>query len=195
MNKSTPLNQLPNSPQSSSSPQFVNDQHRHIVNQAQNAVQNFTLPTNTQLGEEYSRDEDTTIQETLMQLNGSDISQAPMLSTHQHRPTQMHVQTLPQPLPSPSQTYSQQQQQHYPQPIPPMQTVYNDRWWSSLGEIDELKIVGLVILVSFVVTLLPIDHMLATYVPVMLSSMPYSDTMMRSIVCGIIFYVSKALLM
>ena len=66
--KSTPLSQLP-SPQQAPNSQFVNEQHRQIVAQAQVAAQNFTMPQTTSGG--VSSTEDADIQEALALVTGA----------------------------------------------------------------------------------------------------------------------------
>jgi Tfp pilus assembly protein FimV len=54
--------------------QYVNDQHRQIVAQAQSAAQNFTIPASTSSGRgvsDLNPDDDATIQETLNIVNGT----------------------------------------------------------------------------------------------------------------------------
>ena len=66
MNKSTPLSQLPSTP---SQGNFVNDQQRQMITQAQQAIQTSTFPQNTQISSDIVNDDDPTIQEVLNQFN------------------------------------------------------------------------------------------------------------------------------
>jgi len=65
--KSTPINQLP---MSNGQNTFVNEQQRHMVLQAQNAINNMSLPQNTQISSDVVNEDDTTIQDVLNQING-----------------------------------------------------------------------------------------------------------------------------
>lgn len=205
MSKSTPLNQLPTSPQQLQNqvpnPHFVNDHQHHIVTQAQNAVSTFAMPTNTQqqLGDEYMQDNDTTIQETLMLLKDSDMH--PTISNQMQSNTVQH-QRQQNPMPHQNQAPQSSGSTHSPPQVyayPPSGHVYthspaSDRWWSFMGEINDLKMVGLVMFVSIFVSLLPLEYIMITYVPVMLSSLPYSEIVTKAILAGLSFYITKALI-
>lgn len=67
MNKSTPINQLPAMGHHG---QFVNEQQRQMVMQAQSAVNAIPMPQNTQVSNDVGNDDDATIQEVLNQING-----------------------------------------------------------------------------------------------------------------------------
>lgn len=221
-NKSTPLTQLPNSAQSQQ-PQYVNDQHRQLIAQAHTAAQNFTMPVNTQLGGDYSRDEDATIQETLMHLNGSDsppssngvIQQLPPLQSlpslpapslsslhHYQPPSQSQSQSMPMtmsmampiPVPAPLAHLNTSSAHTNAQQLNNGGMANSDPWWSFLGESSELKLVGLVILITLLLTLIPIERLINEYLPSMISKLPYSNIVGRAISAGVMFYVSQALL-
>jgi hypothetical protein len=65
--KSTPINQLP---MSNGQNTFVNEQQRQMVLQAQNAINNMSLPQNTQTSSDIVNEDDATIQDVLNQING-----------------------------------------------------------------------------------------------------------------------------
>lgn len=212
MNKSTPLTQLPTSQSQQQQPQFVNDQHRQLITQAHTAAQNFTMPVNTQLGGDYSREEDATIQETLMHLNGSDssahptsaIQQLPPLSqpSSSHTPSAMPTpMSAPLPMPMPMSS-------PMPMPMPtsgnmsmPM-TSYAyphanqalEPWWSFMGDSAELKLVAIVILITLALSLVPFERLVVDYLPSMISKLPYSEVVGRALAAGALFYVSQAVL-
>lgn len=222
--KSTPLNLLPNSQQLSNpqqpqpshpSNQYLSDHNRQLA-----AVQNFTMPVNTQLGGEYSRDEDATIQETLMHLNGSDgghvpaINQlAPLGSMQQPVPVPGQQQQAPsaQPLsPSPqvhSHTqYAQPQSDphadvtrgapipspgHYPyHPAPAQQTA----WLSMLGDSDDCKLALLVTLITIGLTIVPFDRLVREYLPSGIADFPYIEIACKACAAGVLFYVLRAII-
>lgn len=100
--KSTPIHQLPPFQQHQQQQQstFINDQHRQIVSQAQDAVSNFSLPTNSQMQSDMQED-DVTIREVLQQIGGASAQQQPPSAVPQHPP----------PQPPPQMVAVQQQQQ------------------------------------------------------------------------------------
>lgn len=82
MNKSTPLNQLPTLGHHG---QFVNEQQKQMVMQAQSAVGSLPIPQNTQISNDATNDDDATIQEVLNQINGGNggAVDEEMMSQHQ----------------------------------------------------------------------------------------------------------------
>lgn len=253
MNKSTPINQLPSSsPQglggsgqnmgqsqgqsqgSAPQGQFINDQHRHLIAQAHTAAQNFTVPVNTQLGGEYARDEDTTIQETLRQLNNPDshtqiIQQLPPIpplsvaSTISQSYGQSPVRgpdpstSQGQSIPIFSQPQSETthfdpnmmqsgfngmasqhlQQQHMRAPsaqFAASQDSSTGMWWF-LGDLEDLKLAGVVAFLSLALALLPLSKAVQAYLPSILSEMPHADMIARAILTGIVFYITRGFLL
>lgn len=93
MNKSTPINQLPNAMQQTNT--FVNDQQKQMITNAQQAINNIAMPQNTQMPQDIVNDDDATIQEVLNQINSS--------SSHQQAPPSMQhmaqMQQVPQQMP------------------------------------------------------------------------------------------------
>jgi flagellar motor protein MotB len=105
--KSTPLSQLPQSQPQNPNSQFVNDQHRQIVAQAQVAAQNFTMPQATTGS--VSSTEDADIQEALALVNGSAPSSDYALPQQQQQQPQQQQQQ--QMLQHQQQQEMQQQQE------------------------------------------------------------------------------------
>lgn len=207
--KSTPLTQLPNPPsqQQMQTPQpqqhqYVNDQHRQLITQAHTAAQNFTMPVNTQLGGEYTRDEDATIQETLSHLNGDSqtIQQLPPLQQlPQSPPVTSATFTPPPPHPpmtAPAPMASSGSMSNLPQPAQMQYSATSpstEVWWSFIGN-SELKLVAIVVIITILISILPVEHFLNEYLPSFILRLPYADVIGRSLVAGIMFYVLQALL-
>lgn len=205
-NKSTPLNLLPNAQQQLQPQQFGG------------AAQNFSSPINTQLlGGDYSRDEDATIQETLMQLNGSEsINQLPPLQAiaggqgSTGTPVAAGANAIRSvPITGMSPTQGQGQAQGQGQGNGTMTGTgmgfqapyYNNNasssssnWWSVFGELDDLKLVALVVLITIALTLVPMDCLVQQYLPSILARLPYAETASRALLAGVMFYVLRAVL-
>lgn len=228
MNKSTPINLLPSAQQSGGQApgqgqgQFINEQHRNLIAQAHNAAQNFTVPINTQLGGEYARDEDTTIQETLRHLNNSEpskpkIQQLPPIQAMsspiiQAQPqTQTHMQHQGQGQAYAPPTSSNQMQSMYGSPNiqgmdmfgtnqagPNMShsTVQESSgmWWF-LGDLEDLKLAGVVVFLTLALAMLPISKAVQMYLPSALGTLPNADLVTRAILTGIVFYVTRGFLL
>lgn len=207
-NKSTPLNLLPNAQQQLQPQQFAG------------AAQNFAPPINTQLlGGDYSRDEDATIQETLMQLNGSEpINQLPPLQAigsgvggGPNSGPNGGVNTAapaPGPGPGPSTVNGPGPGSGTGTGMGFQTPYYNNNnsnsnfniapnssnWWSMFGEIDDLKLAALVVVITIALTLVPIDRLVSLYLPSVLARLPYAETASRAVLAGVMFYVLRALL-
>lgn len=211
-NKSTPLAQLPSSQQQQQlqTPpnNFVNDQHRQLVTQAHSAVQNFVMPVNTQLGGEYSKDEDAVIQDTLMHLNGvSDSAPPPIIK--QLAPLQSQTElNYPSPVnaplnqgpasPSPAASSSPGVAQNSQDML---NTSFNHSqhapvlsWWSCVGDNDDLKMALLVALITVALCVLPIDRLIQEYVPYAISQITYVDLFGKASIAAVTFYILRAFL-
>lgn len=118
MSKSTPLTQLPATQQPH---QFVNEQQKHMVTQAQQATQSFALPQNTQSSNDVHVDDDATIQEVLNELNIKSMDNVPSTPQPQQqmpiRQQEQQQQQLQQ-----QQLQQQQQQQYEIEPAEPVYT-------------------------------------------------------------------------
>lgn len=68
-------------------------------------------------------------------------------------------------------------------------------WWSFLGEMDELKLAGLVVFVTLVLAVVPVDRLIRDYLPNVFTKLPYTDILGRAILAGVMFYVLRALLL
>ena len=211
--KSTPLSQLP-SPQQAPNSQFVNEQHRQIVAQAQVAAQNFTMPQTTSGG--VSSTEDADIQEALALVTGAvpasseaqgpqqqqqqqqmmqqqqELAELNALRQQQHAAMQAQMQLQAQ-----MQQLQQQQQQQQIQQQPPQQQshAHVPRAGASaspfsLPDTDEIRLVLLGISTFILVTLLPMSDLLARFIPA-LEGIPYSDVLVRALLLGIALFVGQ----
>lgn len=210
MNKSTPLNQLPAMGGQNT---FVNDQQRHMVMQAQNAVNALPMPQNTQMSSELPNDDDATIQEVLNQIHGGggNASQSmdtmdssvpsksmpvmpPQLMNQQITPNMMPqpiVQSPPQPAFDP---YSQMYTGQYPsQPQPIVDPLQNSTDGSVLGFIgsiaEDFKFGAFIFLLFIVVHFIPIDKFLMKYFA--LDKIPYYDVILKATVAFVAVIVFR----
>ena len=217
--KSTPLSQLPSPQQQAPNSQFVNEQHRQIVAQAQVAAQNFTMPQTTSGG--VSSTEDADIQEALALVTGAvpasseaqgqgPHQQQQMMQQHQHQQQQQELAELnalrqqqhaamqaQMQLQAQMQQLQQQQQQQQIQQQPPQQQspAHAPRSGASaspfsLPDTDEIRLVLLGISTFILVTLLPMSDLLARFIPA-LEGIPYSDVLVRALLLGIALFVGQ----
>ena len=212
--KSTPLSQLPSPQQQAPNSQFVNEQHRQIVAQAQVAAQNFTMPQTTSGG--VSSTEDADIQEALALVTGAvpasseaqgpqqqqqqqqmmqqqqELAELNALRQQQHAAMQAQMQLQAQ-----MQQLQQHQQQQQIQQQPPQQQshAHVPRAGASaspfsLPDTDEIRLVLLGISTFILVTLLPMADLLARFIPA-LEGIPYSDVLVRALLLGIALFVGQ----
>lgn len=188
MSKSTPLNQLP---ATNTVPSFVNDQQRTFVSNAQQAAQQFSLPQSAQLSNDVVADDDTTIQEVLNQLNAGNmnsqdqdpdaavqesyVSDAPMMYQQQQQQPMMMMGApqLPQKMamvaPASAASY-----------LPA--AILNDR---------DLKNAIVAMIAFVIVSLLPIERFVYAYISI--DKIPYSNLIVKAVLCGVVVYVIKKL--
>lgn len=204
MQKSTPLSSLPNmhlqqptthvSP--SNPPQFVNDQQRRIVTQAQHASQSFTLPQNTQHSNDIMNEDNATIQDALEALN-RDTSASPQATNH---PSQQEIDDYmlsmqheqQQPIaynPDISDLLQSQQQLHVHSPggeVDMKSKLIND----ILSWNDELKIALFGTAIFVFVHAFPIEKYIYKYVS--LDKIPNSNMVIKAVIMFIgILVVAK----
>jgi hypothetical protein len=195
MNKSTPISQLPNTQN------FVNDQQRSMVTQAQQAIQNSTFPQNTQLSPDITNDDDPTIQEVLNQFNNNDQSQllaqaqaqaqAQLLAQAQAQ-SQAQMQMQAQAQDQANQLYSQMQAQAQvqnniiPQIIPPSSTILGGYITNFTNDI---KLVIAIFILYIVIEFLPIETVLGKYIAI--DKIPYHKVLLRALLFAGLFIVLK----
>lgn len=207
MNKSTPINQLPAVSQQN---MFVNDQQRHIVTQAQQAIGNSTLPQNTQLPSEVINEDDAAIQDMLNNLSSQQEPPQggpPQYSPHIPLPTghtqspqeelmriaaanNLNINQLNQlmngygapPSYPPSAAQFQPHVQGYARHLAGLKNVFS----------SELKLAGLVFLVVILVQFVPFHRYIGKYVAI--DKIPYNEIVLRAIVASLVVVVFKKLL-
>lgn len=112
MNKSTPINQLPGGFQQGS---FINESQRQIVQNAQNAIGNISMPQNTQQQLDVIQDDDAEIQEALndvnLQINGN--APPPTHMQYQHQSPD-HIEPMMPQMPSQMSQMPQMSQMSQP---------------------------------------------------------------------------------
>lgn len=197
MNKSTPLNQLPNHP---ASPAFMTDQQRQIVSQAQQAAQNFTLPQNTQASSDIINvdDDDATVQEVLQQLNQKIPISAPPPppppppSLHEP-PSQTTADFVPHAAgPSPAEFGGYGAAAYgYGGGFPMVQDASGASRWYAIWEDKDVKLLGIVLIAYAAVTLLPVEKLVYHYVA--LHHVPYSNLIIKAVLCALAVYFLKKL--
>lgn len=197
MNKSTPISQLPNTQN------FVNDQQRSMVTQAQQAIQSSTFPQNTQLSPDITNDDDPTIQEVLNQFNNNDQAQllaqaqaqaqAQLLAQAQAQAqAQMQMQAQAQAQDQANQLYSQMQAQAQvqnniiPQIIPPSSTILGGYITNFTNDI---KLVIAIFVLYIVIEFLPIESVLGKYIAI--DKIPYHKILLRAVLFAGFFILLK----
>lgn len=217
MNKSTPLNQLPSLNGQNT---FVNEQQRHMVMQAQSAVNALPMPQNTQSSGDMTNDDDATIQEVLNQLHGGSDSQMvdvgmsqppqqqqqPPMMPPQLMNQQISPQMMPQPVVQfqpPKQVFDPYTQAQYTAQYPqqqqtqdvydPLQTTEDNQPLSFLATIAEDVKFGAFIFILFVVVhFVPLDKFLMRYLA--LDRIPYYDVLLKAIMAFVVVVLSRKFL-
>jgi hypothetical protein len=190
MSKSTPIAQLPMGPpptQPMTAPSregtnnFINDQQRNLVQQAQQAQQNFSMPQNSQLSADVGNDDDATFQEVLNHLNSDTIQQPRVVSaplSQQAPQHMMHNQNFLQNAPQGGVYYPE-----YPQGFDPTQMMpqgsYGDKF---TGVFSDAKSAFFIAAIVFVVLLIPIGSFIGKYIP--LDKIPHSYSIVQAILIG-----------
>lgn len=186
MSKSTPLNQIPANFQGQASGQFVNDQQRQMITQAQQAAQNFTMPQNSQLQPDIIPDNDNTIQDMLNELNGNaPIQDAPPMMMY-------HQPQVPQPNMMENSLLNDQPNipMMFPQnnnPSLQMQPQGKPDFASLLVWNNDLKLVIVSIGLFIAVSVLPIEKYVFQYIA--LDHIPYSHVLIKAIIFGVALFV------
>lgn len=201
MSKSTPLNQLPSQPMiptaQTNQQQFLNEQQKQMVTQAQQAAQAFTLPQNTQMSTDIITDDDATIQEVLNELNAS--SQPPQMI-----PSGMPVIeqiTIPQMTMNSTHDITQMQQingmhQNADSAQPQMQEDRADNIEKSEQGVfqklfnhflKDVKLILILVLSYVFVTFVPVQNFISMYF-MSIERIPYSSVVIRAILSSVIAY-------
>lgn len=207
MSKSTPLNQLPSmngfvpTPQQT---QFVNEPQRQMVQNAQQAAQNFSMPQNTQLTHDVPNENDSSIQDILNELN---VPQNSMNEPHQMPPmpqlppmhpidngtNMMGGGLLPPMDPSIAGVdYANfgavMNQQAYQQGEVQSGQDAKSRYIAALMSWNnDIKIALFAVAVFILVSIVPIETYIYKYVA--LDKIPYSATIIKAVVAGILLII------
>ena len=191
MNKSTPLVQLPSNQPAQN---FVNDQQRQYISQAQQAISNTTIPQNSQLSADIVNDDDMVVQDILNQIN----------STTQNPPQQVMVPNV--------------NMQNFQQPPPNVQTIQDFQTLQNLQAFqaaqanmplvqgfqdgtsqeadyktfffqfaDDIKLAALVFFVVIIVHFVPLSSWVSKYIAV--DKIPYHEIILRAILVTLLVVI------
>lgn len=192
MNKSTPINQLPNQlsvPQNT----FVNDQQRQMITQAQQAISTSQMPQNTQISSDILAEDDATIQDMLNNLNSGQQQEMPQIPVHSQDELYQRLAAtnnvvynqLPQQPPS-------YMPQAPPTAVQPTATSgFSSKTLTTLIQ-NEFKLVGLVFLVVLLVQFIPFHKYIGRYIAI--EKLPYHDVILRAIIASLLVVVIKKLI-
>jgi hypothetical protein len=190
MNKSTPINQLPTN--SGNQGNFINDQQRQMITQAQQAIQTSTFPQNTQISADLANDDDPTIQEVLNQFNPQQQQQL-----QQQQNTDINFLHQQQMM---AQQQQQQQQQLFAQ-LQAAQTVNQDTIPSNLNNViiggylnnitSDIKLAALIFTLFIIVNFIPIESFISRYFAI--DKIPYHQIILRALLAASLFMLVKKL--
>lgn len=198
MSKSTPLTQLPSqpmmpSPSSAPQQQFLNDQQKQMVTQAQQAQQTFTLPQNTQMSADVVMDDDATIQEVLNELNSTQqpIPMPPMqdpMQFQQHIP-QMTMNPLQDinmltPSSNPSKEGESASVQNEDAPVEKNDGIFHKLFTHFLKDV---KLILILVLSYVLITFIPVQKFISNYF-MSIERIPYSYVIVKAILTSIVSY-------
>jgi hypothetical protein len=210
MNKSTPIAQLPSNP--SPNPNFINEQQRQYITQAQQAISNSHLPQNTQMSSDIANDDDIVVQDILNQINASsnnDVPGGPSSADQQVNINALNQQLMMQ------QLAAQQGVQQYPQhPHPgagiPPQALYQMSMGGGYGAnevipqnqvvdyktylfqfTDDLKLASLIFFIVILVHFIPLDRLIGKYFAI--DKIPYHEILLRAIMASLLVVIIKKL--
>lgn len=191
--KSTPIAQLPfsaPSPQPPAAqpqqppPGYVNEQHRQLIAQAQQAAQAYTLPQPS--SQDIAQDDDATINDVLGVLQGQQQqhhqqqAQPPGLAGGPSLPPGYYDQLYGQAPPMYSAPTAAQAQP--PQPRGLIASIIP-------FTIDDIRSVIVAVVLFVVASMVPVAGVMSRYVS--LDSIPYADTLVRASIFGVALLVAK----
>jgi hypothetical protein len=211
MNKSTPINQLPTNSNSNQG-NFVNDQQRQMITQAQAAIQTSVLPQNTQISNDIiNNEDDPTIEEVLNHFNTQQPQQqhpSPNQNNDINLLHQMQMQ-MQQQQQQPSLMQMQSQPSYYnPQmqmlmddtaSLHNMETQQNQQSSSStfnvyLGHFTtDIKLVFLVFVLYIVVSFIPINRIIPAFVAtyINIEKLPHHEVLIKALMIASAFMLLK----
>jgi hypothetical protein len=184
MNKSTPLNQLPANTELQGN--FINEQQKHMITQAQAAIGNATFPQNTQISSDIMNDDDPAIQEVLNQFQQSQ----PQHQTPSQATQQMDYLQQQQLFAQLQQQQQQQQLSSVPSVPPPSSSSILNTYMSNIT--DDIKLVVLVFVIYIIVQFIPIEKLIGRYLAI--DKIPYHHILLRAILAAVFFMFLKKLM-
>lgn len=212
--RSTPINQIIPQ-QGSQNNNFINDQQRQIVMNAQNAINAMQLPQNTQQSVDISSlDDDQTIQDVLNQIhteNGNNVQNEQQVKLPVMPPQLLTTHITPQMMPTPvvqatPQIHGQQQMDYqqfnnqygssptFPQQmyVDPLQNQDESSIFNIISSLaEDLKIAGMIFILFVVIHFLPVDKIFMKYFA--LDRIPYYDVILKALVAFIVVIVFRKL--
>lgn len=200
MNKSTPISQLPSQ---GSNGNFINEQQKQMFSQAQNAVQNMTLPQATQPSADVVNEDDTIIQEVL---NSFASNNAPQNSQQNIEQMAQQNQPMYQPqMMSPPQGYSPPQMNGMDPMLLNMlanqvnspSQVQSPQYTGSIESFinvfaDDIKLAALVLIVFVVVNFIPLDRIIGKYIAI--EKIPYHDILLKALLGALLVVFARKMI-
>lgn len=203
MSKSTPISQLPNQ---GASGNFINDQQKQMFSQAQNAVQNMTLPQATQPVADVVNEDDNIIQEVLNSFaNNNNNSAQSSQQNIEHMVQQQNNPTMYQPpMMPPPQGYSPQinamdpmllnmlaNQVNSPQQTPTPQYTGSIESFINVFA-DDIKLAALVLIVFVVVNFIPLERIIGKYIAI--EKIPYHDILLKALLGALLVVFARKII-
>jgi hypothetical protein len=212
MNKSTPIAQLPSNTLQNNN--FINEQQRQFITQAQQAISNSPMPQNTQMSSDIANDDDIVVQDILNQINASSsneqgnsgqdqgmnmnaINQQLMMQQLAAQQQQNMVQSsqMPQNMQYPPQALYQMSQMGYGGPMENSIVVQGSQPLDFKTYLfhfaDDVKLAGIVFVVVILVHFIPLDKLISKYFAV--DKIPYHDIILRAIMAALFVIIIKKL--
>lgn len=222
MSMSTPITQLPSfshgsMPQqpSQQSPQFINEQQRHIVTQAQNAANQFKMPLSTTTHRHPVYEDDATIQEALQLASGSDTTaplppaaaqlQTPTYPPHVSDHGYAHVNAAPNAAnaaypadlvyggPAVGGGYGMSGMPGMPGMPSSGADVADAGFASFLLVAEDIKIAAFAVVLLVVLELIPARSLVTRYIMSM-DNVPHADLVIKAILVGAVVFLTPKLL-
>lgn len=192
MNKSTPIAQLPVLNQQGS---FINDQQRQMITNAQAAIQQSTMPQNTQLSSDIINDDDPAIQEVLSQFSASQKQEHPNINmVQQNHLQQQQMLAQLQAQQNYMENMSQMNQVIPPiasaQIVPASSTISTEVLKNIIIDVgDDLTLTALVFGIFIIVHFIPIENIITKYIS--LYKIPYHGLIIKALFAALLFFLIK----
>lgn len=212
MNKSTPIAQLPSNTLQNNN--FINEQQRQFITQAQQAISNSPMPQNTQMSSDIANDDDIVVQDILNQINASSsndqnsssgqqdpslnmnaINQQLMMQQLAAQQNMVQSSQMPQNMGYPPQAMYQMSQMGYGGPMENSIVVQGNQPMDFKTYLfnfaDDVKLAGVVFAVVILVHFIPLDKLISKYFAV--DKIPYHDIILRAIMAALLVVIIKKL--